>query len=932
VSADQAGPRGGFGALLRRHRLAAGLSQEELADRSGLSARAIADMERGRTVRPYRRSVRALADAMALAEPERALLDRASRPTPVAASTALPPSTCPGSGQQGKTVPRQLPAAVSCFTGRGIELTMLSGMLGTGPRAPMPTLVISAIAGTAGVGKTALAVHWAHLVAERFPDGQLYVNLHGYDLNKPVAAADALAGLLRDLGVPGHQIPDEMGARARLFRSRLAGRRVLVLLDNASDAEQVRPLLPGDPGCAAVITSRDALAGLVAADGARRLDLDVLPMADAVALLRSLIGPRADDLRSTTALAGMCARLPLALRIAAEIGAGRPSVTLAELAAELTAAKLDCLDASDARADLRTVFSWSVRQLPAATAQAFALIGLHPGVDLDVHAAAALTGTSTSQASRALRDLHRASLVQAVGGCRYGMHDLLRAYAREQAAAHDTGGQCRQALTRLFDYYLAAASAAMDALMPAEAPWRPRIRPATAIVPEISDEADARAWLDSERANLVAIVVYCASHGWPQQTADLAATLFRYLMTGSHLPEAHTIYCHALPAARRSADLAAEASALNGLGSIAAGKGRFHEAADYFHAALEHYRRSGDRSGEARAFRNLGAAEQELHNYRSAIGHYRQAITIFGDAGDSLSVTRILADLAGAEIELESYDDAAEHLEQCLRTLRKAGDERWEARALSRMGCLNLRRGQLNQAASRSEQALLIFRRLEDPAGVAAELGNLGEARLRQGEYPQAISYLRQALTLFRKVGYQHGETFTLRSLAEALHSAGQPAAARAELNAALKLAAATGNTHEQATVHRDLAENYYRGGEPEHARRHWQQALTLYTQLGAPEADQVRSRLSAQETKQAEPRTGQGLQPPDADLCLSEWAFRRGWGRAQNEQICARLARPVQPRRRGRQGQHLARRPPRYRLLRESRHRHHPASAGLPA
>jgi DNA-binding SARP family transcriptional activator len=443
-------------------------------------------------------------------------------------------------GQSTAMVPRQLPAAVSHLTGRAAELEALTGMLSdaSGTR----TVVISALVGTAGVGKTAVAVHWAHQIAQRFGDGQLYVNLRGYDPGQPVAAADALAGFLRALGVPGQEIPDELEERARLYRSRLAGRRVLVVLDNARDGEQVRPLLPGDPGCVAVVTSRDALAGLVAADGARRLDLDLLPPADAVGLLRSLIGPRAaHDPGATAELAGLCARLPLALRIAAELAAARFTTPLAELVAELAAGRLDGLDAGEDRADVRAVLSWSYRQLPDDAAGAFALTGLHPGDNLDAHAAAALTGTTAGQARKVLGQLHRASLLQAAGPGRYGMHDLLRAYAREQAAARDTGGWCQQALTGLFDYYLAAATGTMDVLYPAEAHQRPGITPTTAVVPDMAGQADARAWLDAERANLVAVMVHCAGQGWPDHAAGLAGMLFHYLMNGGHLPEAHTI-------------------------------------------------------------------------------------------------------------------------------------------------------------------------------------------------------------------------------------------------------------------------------------------------------------------------------------------------------------------------------------------------------
>ena len=761
-------------------------------------------------------------------------------------------------------VPRELPARVHRLIGRQRELAILTEFTGEN-RRDTPAVVISAIGGTAGVGKTALALAWAHDAAARFPDGQLYVNLRGYDPDHPVSAADALAGLLRSLGVPGKDIPAETEDRARRYRTLLAGYRFLVLLDNARDVAQVRPLLPGTAGCAVLITSRDSLEGLAARDGARRLDLDVLPLADAVELLRSLIGSRVDDDPGAAAkLAGLCARLPLALRIAAELAVARPEAPLRELASELAVSRLDGLDAGEDQSDVRAVFSWSVRHLPDDEAAAFALIGLHPGEHLDVHAVAALTGTSTARARRVLAGLHRASLLQVTGPDRYGMHDLLRAYAREQAAAmeqkgamkgpSDPGGRREPALTRLFDYYLAAAAAAMDVLYPAETHRRPRVAPTTAVVPAMPGEADARAWLDAERANLVAVVARSANRGWPRHATDLARTLFRYLMNGSHLPQATTIYDRALQAARQSGDIAAEAEALNGLGGIASMKGRFREAGDKYEAALERYRECGDGAGRARVLHNLGSIEIQLHNLRAAASYYRQAITAAEDAGDSIGAVRALADLAAAETEMGSYEEAAEHLRRALPVLRQANDQFYEAEALERIGDLSLMRGQLAQAAAFFEQSLALYRRIDNPTGLASALGSLGEVSFRQGEYQDATRYLRQALDLFRETGHQFGEIGVLLKLARALGAAGQAAAARGQLETALRLATETGNTYQQASAHRDLADGYHRTGEQELAREHWRQAVTLYAQLGGPEEDQVRARLS-------DPESG----PPDS-------------------------------------------------------------------
>jgi DNA-binding SARP family transcriptional activator len=762
--------------------------------------------------------------------------------------TADPALEPPARAIAGTQAPRQLPGPVPQFVGRDAELAALTELVQQAARKSPATVVISAIGGTAGVGKTALAVHWAHLVAEQFPDGQLHVNLRGYDLDRPVTAADALASFLRALGVPGQDIPAELEERAARYRSLLAGRRVLIVLDNASDVAQVRPLLPGTPGCAVVVTSRDSLAGLVARDGAARIDLDLLPLPDAVALLRQLIGRRTNvDPTALEELATQCCRLPLALRVAAELAASRPNTPVSTVAAELSnrQRRLNLLDADgDSRTAVRAVFSWSYDHLDNDDAQAFRRVGLHPGPDIEPYAAAALTSATVTQATRSLAALARANLTEWAAG-RYGMHDLLRTYALELAADTDGEQEVHDALTRLFEYYLSAAATAMDMLFPAEAHRRPRIPPPVA-GPTMRDEADARGWLDTERANLVAVAAYCAGHGWPGLTTDLARTLFRYLIDGSHLSEAETIYDHALQAARELGDLNEEGRTLSSLGGIDMMKGHLRDAASHYQAALELHRRCGNRVGEAGSLQNLGTTEFHLHNHQSAASYYHDANVAFEDAGERLGAARALADLAAAQTELGSYDQAAEHLQRALPVLRGFKDQPGEARALVWIGELSVRRGQLTQAAVAFGQALTIWRRVGNPTGVAHQLRSLGEVNLRQGQYQQAISCLRQALAMYRETGQQHGEIMALRTLAEALHRSGQPAAAQAELAAAIELAAETGNTYLRASAHRDLAEICHAGGQGEQARHHWQQALALYTELGAPDVEEIRARLTA--------------------------------------------------------------------------------------
>ena len=469
-------------------------------------------------------------------------------------SGRLPPGARPAGGGPRPVVPRELPGPVPQFVGRAAELADLTGMLDRASAQTPRTLVIWAIAGMAGVGKTALAMQWAHRVADRFPDGQLHVNLRGYDPGQPMSAADALAGFLRSLGVAEQDIPAETGERAARYRSLLTGRRMLIMIDNAGDVEQVRPLLPGSPSCVTVVTSRDALSGLVARDGARRLDLDLLPPAEAMGLLRALIGERVDaEPEATATLAGYCARLPLALRVAAERAAASPGVSLADVTSEL-ADQQDRLDLLDAAGDrltaVRAVFSWSVRHLDDEAARAFRLLGLHPGADFDAYAAAALTDTALRQARWLLERLARAHLIQPAGASRYGMHDLLRAYAADQAADQDSEQERGAALTRLFDHYLATAAVAAGTLFPAD-PDQPALPQPAGPVPPVTSPAAVLAWLDARRSTLVAVAAHAADHGWPGHAIGLAATIFRYPDVG-HFTDAAAMHGHARRAAAQA--------------------------------------------------------------------------------------------------------------------------------------------------------------------------------------------------------------------------------------------------------------------------------------------------------------------------------------------------------------------------------------------
>jgi DNA-binding SARP family transcriptional activator/tetratricopeptide (TPR) repeat protein len=808
------------------------------------------DGRQGEALAAYQHARRVLIDELGT-EPGTELRELHQRILTADPALDAPEFTRPAAAGRTTVVPRELPCGIRDFTGRESELAALSGLLDqqAGDDAP-PTMVVSAIGGTAGVGKTALALHWAHQMTDRFPDGQLYVNLRGYDPGQPMPATDALAGFLRALGVPGPDIPAEEDERAARYRSLLAGKRVLVVLDNAGDVEQVRPLLPGSPGCAVMVTSRDALAGLIARDGAARLDLDLLPLPDAVSLLRALIGSRVDtDPEAATALATRCCRLPLALRVAAELAAVRPQIPLADLSSELAdqQQRLDVLDVGgDPRTAVRAVFSWSYRHLDPEAARAFRLAGLHPGADFDPCAVAALTATTAAQGRRLLEVLARAHLVQPGGAGRYGMHDLLRAYAAEHACVIDTGQQRHAALTSLLDYYSCAAAGAMDALHPAERQRRPQPPVPARPVPPPPAPAAARDWLDAERASLVAVTTCAADNGWPRHAVALAGILSRHLRVDGHSPDAQAVFTAGLRAAQQTGDLAGQAQSLRDLGVVETWHDHHSQAVSKLQSALDLHRQIGDPLGQAQTLHDLGIVAWRQGRSQEAVGHWRQALALSRDIDDRLGEGRALINLGNIATRQGDHEQAADRYREALAIFREIGDKNAEAIALDNLGELLCRQGDYQQAEDHLGQALPIFRELGNRHGEADVLQNLAYACRGQGRCQAAAGYCQQALAIFGEVGDRSGEAEALNSLGEALSGAGLPGQARAHHHDALTLARQIGARYELARAHNGLAVTYHATGDHGRARRHWQQAFALYTELAAPEATQVRAHLTA--------------------------------------------------------------------------------------
>jgi tetratricopeptide (TPR) repeat protein len=718
-------------------------------------------------------------------------------------SETLPAGRAPDVPGKKSPVPRQLPLDVSDFTGRSDELARLDSLLAETERSP--AVVISAVSGTAGVGKTALAVRWAHAVADRFPDGHLYVDLRGYDPDQPIQPADALAGALRALGVEGGEIPGDVAERAARYRTLLAQRRMLIVLDNAYGVEQVRPLLPGGSGCFVVVTSRDSLSGLVARHGARRLDLDLLSEADGMVLLRRLVGDRINTEPAAAAtIIRHCARLPLALRIAAELLAARPLATIANLAAELAdeRARLDLLDvAADARTAVRAVFSWSYQRLPAPAAAMFRLLGLSPARDVDGYAAAALAGVDFDSTRRLLDVLVRANLVQMVTQDRHSMHDLLRTYAGE-LAAHGNEPDRRAALTRMIQYYLSTASAAMNALFPAEQHRRPRISRVSP-APPVATAEEARDWLDTELPNLVAVTACAATQGWPTYAGYFSATLWRYLEVGAHYDEATAIHRHAMQAAAEHGDTFAVASAQMGLGSVCLQSGRYEEGVDHYQRAAALFAADGDRMGETRALVNLGAMYAQLGRYDETLSHYRRAIDGYRELGDHLG----------------------------------------EATTLGWIGLELGRLGRYDEAVDDLRQALTVFREIDFPMREAEALNDLGQVLLWAGRHDEALDAIREALAIGNRTDSRVRDDAS-NSLAEILQAMGRADEALTHFRSAVELAREHAHHDQEARALAGIAATLAGHGDLDQARGYWREALELYVSLNMPQAEEVRARL----------------------------------------------------------------------------------------
>jgi tetratricopeptide (TPR) repeat protein len=743
------------------------------------------------------------------------------------------------------TVQSALPDDLALFTGRETELARLADLLYQGAGSPV---VISAIEGMAGIGKTRLAVHAGHLMVNRYGmERVLFADLRGFDPdpNQPPAdPAAVLDGFLRLLGVPGHAIPHDLEGRRRLYRQRLLGRRVLIVLDNAATEDQVDPLLPRTSGSATLITSRRTLSGLSAVE---HLRLDVFTSDEAMDFLASAVPgvPVGPDRQAAARIAERCGHLPLALGLVAGYIRATPGWTLTDHA--------DRLDerARDRRldTDVELALDVSYEHLPPDQRRLLRLAALHPGPDVDAYAAAALAGTHLAAARTRLQQLCRDHLLQQRSPGRYTFHDLVRAYATVRAGDEERPPERRAALTRLFDYYLATTAAAMDTLHPAEAHRRPRIPAPATPAPRLADPDTALAWLDTERTTLVAVAAHTATHGWPTHTTHLSTTLYRYLQ-GGHLTDASTVYAHALQAARHTNDIASQAHALTSLGITHVHLGRYGSSVDHLQQAVDLFQRAGDMAGKARALRGLGNVQRQLGRYALATDQHRQALILYRQAGDRIGEATVLGNLGVLEERQGRYMSAADHHERALTLHRQTGNRVGEARALNGLGIVELRVGRYKLATEHLRQALTLYRLLGNRDGEAIALSSLGALYSSRGQSAQATQHYQQALTICREIGQRSAEAWVVNGLGEAARTAGQAAAALTHHTDALDIAAEIGDLEQQARAHSGLGHAHHARNDLAEARHHYRRALSLYTDLGLPEAEHTRSRLVTIETE----------------------------------------------------------------------------------
>ncbi|MFF4341167.1 ATP-binding protein [Kitasatospora sp. NPDC001540] len=737
--------RSGFGGLLREARQRRQFTLEGLAQASGVSVRAISDMERGRSL-PRPATLSELMDVLELEEDARSRLVQASVRHTV-------------------QVPRQLPPDLAAFRGREAELAVVLDHTDRA-FARGGHVVISAIGGMAGVGKTALAVHWAHRVADRFPDGQLYVNLRGFeDSRDPLDPADALGGFLRALGVAGQEIPPGAEERGALFRERASGRKMIVVLDNARSAEQVRPLLPASPGCLTIVTSRNRLAALAATEGAALVGLDVWTEAEALAALAARLGDGRCGAEPSAAaeLVELCGRLPLAVAVMAARLSASPGMTLGSAVRELrrTHPRLDAFCADDRRADVRGVFALSYRALQPDTARFFRHLAIHPGPAVSAEAAASVAGVRMPAARRHLRDLTGAGLLFQDFRGRYVLHDLLRAYGSELLDEEDDDRLAAQ--VRLLDYLCHNARAAKRLLLPrsTDVPIGDPVPGAVHVA--VGSREEALDWCEQEEPTLALVRRSCTGPALRRGRLDLALQWAAYNEVEGRWSQEVEASRAALADALELDDPFAVNRSGHHLVRALIETGRLEEVGEPFAHVLRYLDRLPAEC-RARAERDVSWVYLYLERPDLGLRHALNALATARDLGQHGEVARALADAGWRLVQLGRHREAVARCEEALLLLREVGDRHYEAATHSTIAYAQQSLGHLEAAVAGHRRAVRVFEELHDRYNQAEALDNLAVVQLELGAGEDARASWERAAELFTQLRVARAADFRAKA------------------------------------------------------------------------------------------------------------------------------------------------------------------------
>src|SRR5215471_6266441 len=774
--------------------------------------------------------------------------------------------------------PDTLPPETAELVGRDSELSQLTREQGDAPR-------VSVIVGKPGVGKTALAVHAARLLAGQYPDGVLYLNFHSHDPGSPsLDAPEALRRLLQMLTGPATQIPDSPSERAALWRAQLGRHRAVVILDDIAALEQIDPLLPSGGRSLILVTSRYGIPDL---EDARALTLDVLPLDDAVALFYRLAGGGgAHDDAEVAAVVELCGRLPLAIQLTAgRLARDHPS-RLGDLAVELSHPPARVEGAEAATLNWVPAFQLSYRALQAGHQEFFRRLGLSPATQISPHAAAALADVSLAQAEEAIGALLDHQLLSRAPGGQFVFHDLIRGYAAMCAQRDESASVRRQSIGRLFDYYLHTADEADRVLYPFRRRMPVSVTRPPAATPAVATQEEAAAWLEAEWRNVLQAAQYAARHEWKRKCADLIHALAGFVRIRAYWDEAIAAQTLALQAARDIADPGRIAQAALELCEVSQETGRHEETLPLAEDAASIYRSLADQRGEAHALDQIGMAHARVTRYREALAYFHEARIMYRAARDPHGLADTLAHSGIACWHLGRYADAMDHLREALSRYRAAGDRRGEAKTLNNLGRMQLLsgyhrdalaayqsslqifteiggaqneailyhniggvydyKGSYEEALAAYHQALAIYRQIGDLPNQADVLNDIGAIYRKAEHYDEALIHHEQARLIAEEIGNQSQQVIATRGVADVCRATGRCHEAIDQYHTVLKLAREIGDPYEEAKTLEGIAEATLSTRRPDAARILLRQALDIFERLGVPEAESARIRIES--------------------------------------------------------------------------------------